>query len=96
MCQFLDLVWAMMGCDSPHESVPFPNSSITTKLRRVACLRASAICCTSIMKADCVLETVSRVVILVKILSVRPMTAASAGTKLPIWAMYTINAICFW
>ena len=71
----------------PEESVPLPNSSMMIRLRLVAKLMAEDICWRSIMKALCALDTVSMVAILVRILSVRPMTALSAGTKHPTCAM---------
>lgn len=43
------------------------------------------------MKADCTLETVSRVLMRVRILSVNPILARSAGTKLPLLVRYHIS-----
>ena len=48
----------------------------------------------SIIKVDKPTDTVSLVCIRVKILSVRPMVADSAGTKLPICAKNTIKPTC--
>ena len=64
-------------------SVPFPNSSSITRLLDVARRSAEETCLRSVAKALCMLDTVSRVAILVKILSVIPMVALSAGMKLP-------------
>lgn len=48
----------------------------------------------SIIKVDKPTDTVSLVCIRVKILSVRPIVADSAGTKLPICAKNTIKPTC--
>lgn len=48
----------------------------------------------SIIKVDKPTDTVSLVCIRVKILSVRPIVANSAGTKLPICAKNTIKPTC--
>ena len=90
----------------PFDSVPFPNSSTITRLCLVHALSAKAICCTSIINAlaTCIsasyklpqggltFETDSRVCTLVRILSVMPITADSAGTKLP----SILKSLCQW
>ncbi|SMQ46349.1 unnamed protein product [Zymoseptoria tritici ST99CH_3D7] len=67
--------------------LPLPASSRTSSERRVARFNAMEICWRSIMNELCIRETLSLVAIRVKILSVRPIRAASAGTKQPMWAM---------
>lgn len=99
------LLWTI-----PCESVPLPNSSMISKLLLVARFNATDICCRSIMKAlwfwsgqsqsspstasKLTLDTLSLVATRVMILSVSPISALVAGTKLPMCAMNTIMATC--
>lgn len=112
ICIFYELeLWRILRTYSPLASVPLPNSSMINRLRRVAKLKANEICWISIMKALSILATDSLVLMRVKILSVIPIFARSAGTKLfqsiqecyeqedwshdPMCAIYTMSATCF-
>jgi hypothetical protein len=66
-------------------SVPLPNSSTISSERGVACRSMTAIWCVSHMKELCATaaEMLSEVATRVKMRSVSPTVAASAGTKLP-------------
>ena len=73
--------------------VPRPISSRIRRLLAVAFLRILATSVISTMKVLCPLARSSDAPTRVKILSTIPTTALSAGTKLPICAISTINAV---
>jgi len=64
----------------PTMSVPFPNSSTSTSDLAVAYLMAAETWLTSMENAERLVEMLSVVLMRVKILSVRPIWAAFAGT----------------
>ena len=72
--------------------VPRPISSRIRRLRLVAQRRISLTSFISTMKVDWPLLRSSLAPMRVKIRSTRPMRAARAGTKDPIWAMRTMRA----
>ncbi len=74
--------------------VPRPISSISTRLRSERLLRMLAVSVISTINVDSPLERLSEAPTRVKILSMMPMLADSAGTKEPIWAMSTMRAVC--
>ena len=72
--------------------VPRPISSRITRLRRVARRRISAASFISTMNVDRPRVSASDAPTLVNTRSATPTAAASAGTKLPIWAMIAVSA----
>ncbi len=73
--------------------VPRPISSIRIRLSAVALFRIVAVSFISTMKVERPRLTSSAAPIRVKIRSTGPISADSAGTKLPIWARITISAV---
>ena len=74
--------------------VPRPISSNTMRLCRVAFLRIYATSLISTMKVDWPEARSSEAPTRVNTLSTMPISALSAGTKLPICAISTISAVC--
>jgi len=74
--------------------VPRPISSKSTRLLSEILFKILAVSFISTIKVDSPIEILSLAPTLVKILSTRPISADFAGTKLPIWAMRTISAVC--
>ena len=75
-------------------AVPRPTSSRITRLSDVAWWRMLAVSIISTMKVDSPRARSSLAPTRVKIRSTTPISAASAGTKLPAWAIRTISATC--
>ena len=73
--------------------VPRPISSKMIRLFSVALCKMEAVSCISTMKVDCPELRSSYAPTRVKIRSTIPNEVSSAGTKLPIWASSTINAV---
>ena len=72
--------------------VPRPTSSSTTRLRRVAertMVAASIISTMNVLRPAAMSSCAP---MRVKMRSITPMRATSAGTKLPTWAINTISA----
>ena len=74
--------------------VPLPISSRIRRLFLVAFRRILATSVISTIKVLCPEARSSEAPTLVKIRSHRPILASSAGTKLPIWAIRVIRAVC--
>ena len=72
--------------------VPRPISSRMSRERPVAWFRISAVSTISTIKVERPACSSSWAPMRVKMRSTRPISAISAGTKLPIWAMSTISA----
>ncbi|MNV26892.1 hypothetical protein D3C71_1180220 [compost metagenome] len=73
--------------------VPRPISSISTRLRAVALLRMLAVSVISTIKVERPEARSSDAPMRVKMRSMGPMRALSAGTKAPIWASSTMSAV---
>ena len=86
---------AAQAMDRPSKvDVPRPTSSSINRLLGVANLRMVAISLISTMKVDCPPYRSSDAPMRVKMRSVSAMSAASVGTKDPMWAISTISATC--
>ena len=86
------LLWAAISSSVGLMLVPRPTSSRMIRLRRVACFRMWATSFISTMKVLCPRLRLSAAPMRVKIRSVTPMRARTAGTKLPICAISAMRA----
>lgn len=83
--KFVDKLDCKLVRDTWYKRVQYPNLQfLQHKISLQTWLMSS-------MNVDRLTETVSRLAILVNMRSRRPITADSAGTKLPMWAKYTIK-----
>ncbi len=73
--------------------VPRPISSMSTRLARVALFRMFAVSVISTMNVERPPVRSSAAPMRVKMRSIGPITALSAGTKLPMWARIAISAV---
>ena len=74
--------------------VPLPISSNNIKLFWLKLFKILAVSFISTIKVDSPIEILSDAPTRVKILSTKPISALSAGTKQPICAIKTIKAVC--